>query len=184
MNETKRNIKSLMQLTLIVVLAGWYPAAHAQVKNMTVALQVNAAQNGMDVTTRGSCARKNHNGCVDVPVKKKARIQFILNGNRKCNGGTWNLSGVYLGGKNSPEKTGSWGNLDSEVQSDFSVANASTGLLNPDSGSNKQKIVIFDANKHAYDIWYKVTADCVNDSNGSIMNTINTDPRIKNGGTH
>jgi len=182
MRGTTKNIKFLTQIIVVIALAGLYPVAQAQVSNVTVALQVNAAQTGMDVTTRGSCANNNHRGCVDVPANKKVRIQFILNGNRQCNGGSWNLSGVYLGGKNSAHKTGSWGNLDSEVQSDFSVANASTGLLNPDSGSNSQKIIIFDANRYAYDIWYKVTASCIS-ANGSSMGTIETDPRIKNGGT-
>jgi hypothetical protein len=179
MYEKLKCTKYLLQLPVILVLAGFYPVAEAQVNNVTVSLQVNASQNGMDVTTRGSCGSNNHHGCVEVPVHKKARIQFILNGNRQCNGGSWNLSGVYLGGKNSPQKTGSWGNLDSQVQQDFSVANASTGLLNPDSGSSSQKIVIFDANNHAYDIWYKVTAVC---SSGS-GSPIETDPRIKNHGT-
>jgi len=177
------NTKLPWQLILILGVAGlYYPLAQAQVNNVTVALQVNASQTGMDVTTRGKCANNNHNGCIDVPANKKVRIQFVLNGNKKCNGGEWKLSGVYLGGKNSPNKTGTWGGLDSEVQSDFSVANASTGRLNPDSGSNKQKIVIFNANQHAYDIWYKVTAVCASES-GVVMGTIETDPRIKNGGT-
>lgn len=171
-----------MQLSIVLTAAGFCQAAQAQVKNVTVALQVNTAQTGMDVTTRGSCGSKNHNGCIDVPVNKKVRIQFVLNGNRQCDGGRWNLSAVYLGGKNSLDKPGSWGNLDFDVQDDFDVANTSTGLLNPDAGSNSQKIVIFDANKHSYDIWYKVTATCMSDS-GSAMGSIETDPRIRNGGT-
>jgi len=183
MNNKIKNIKFLMQLTTILAAASFVLVAEAQVSNVTVSLQVNAAQNGMDVTTRGGCASSNHNGCVEVPVNKKVRMQFVLNGNRQCNGGQWNLSAVYLGGKNSAAKPGSWGGLDSEVQGDFNVANASTGLLNPDSGSNKQKIVIYDANNHAYDIWYKVTAVCTSNSGSTMGLPIETDPRIRNGGT-
>lgn len=177
-----KNIKYLLHLAVILALWGVHPAAEAWVKNMTVYLKVNADQTGMDVTTRGKCAKKNHKGCLDVPARRQARLQFKLKGNRQCDGGSWNLSGVYLGGKNSLEKTGLWGNLDMEVQEDFNVADASTGLLNADSGSSKTKIVIFNENKYAYDIWYKVTATCVSES-GSSMGTIETDPRIKNGGT-
>ncbi len=181
-NQGTDNMKTLLQLSLILAVMVLSPLAKAQVMNQTVALQVNADQSVLGVTTRGGCAKNNHKGCIDVPVKKQVRIQFVLNGNRNCMGGRWNLSGVYLGGKNSPDKPGTWGNLDAEVQEDFNVANASTGRLNHDSGSNKQKIVIFDANRHAYDIWYKVTAEC-NDDDGVTMATLETDPRIKNGGT-
>ena len=62
------------------------------------------------------------------------------------------------------------------------MADAASGQLNGESGSNDQSIVIFDANTHEYDIWYKVTAVCV-DGSGSVVDTVETDPRIKNGGT-
>lgn len=183
MSDMTRVTKLFLQLSLFLTMTAFYPAVQAQVNNMTVALQVNASQTGMDVTTRGKCGNNNHNGCLNVPVNTKARINFVLNGNRQCNGGSWNLSGVYLGGKNSPYKTGSWGNLDAQVQADFKVANAASGRLNPESGSSSQSITIFNANNYAYEIWYKVTADCVNPQTGQVMTTIETDPRIKNGGT-
>lgn len=185
MNEHARNTGFLLQLPVVLALVGFNPVAEAQVDNFTVALQVNAAQTELDVTSRGRCSNNNHNGCLDIPKHKTAKIKFPLNGNRQCNrsgGGMWNLDEVYLGGKGSLSKPTTWGTLDTEVQLDFDVADAATGLLNKASGSSDQKIVITDDNKYAYDIWDKVTAICV-DEGGSTIATIETDPRIKNGGT-
>jgi hypothetical protein len=120
-----------------------------------------------------------------VGRNRKARIDFSFIGDRRCNlqqGARWNLDEVYLGGKNSANKPLSWGNLDADVQADFNVADATSGLLNKESGSNDQSIIIFDDNNYAYDIWYLVTAVCVAE-NGRRLAVIESDPRIKNGGT-
>ena len=175
----------VLQLAAVLAVAGFCSLAQAQVDNITVQLSLDGGQNMLNVTTRGNCSDNNHNGCVSVHPGRQARINFSLVGNKQCNrvgNGSWELGDVYLGGKNSQGKPGYWGNLDGEVQADFNVADAASGRLNGESGSNDQSIVIFDGNNYEYDIWYKVTAVCV-DASGSVVATVETDPRIKNGGT-
>lgn len=168
-----------------LALMGMFSVAQAQTDNVNVQLTLNNSQTMLDITTRGNCSDNNQNGCVEVGKNKKARINFSFTGRRKCDqqeGARWKLDEVYLGGKNSPGKPGSWGNLDAEVQADFNVADATSGLLNKEGGSNDQSIIIFDQNNYAYDIWYLVTAVCMG-TDGSRLAVIESDPRIKNGGT-
>jgi hypothetical protein len=175
----------LLQLFIALVLTGLFTVAQAQTVNHNVQMQLDNAQNNLDITTLGQCSSNNHNGCIDVKAHKQARINFSFVGNKQCNraeGAKWEIGEVYLGGKNSPNKPRSWGGLDQEVKNDFNVADASTGLLNKGAGSNEQSIIITDQNGSTYDIWYKVTAICV-DSAGSVLATAESDPRIRNGGT-
>lgn len=184
MNKKAMKIRFSLQLFSVLALAGFYPLAQAQVDNLTVQLSLDADQIKLNPTTHGSCGNNNHPGCINIPADNKARIHFVLTGNRQCNrprGQTWNLSEVYLGGKNSAGKPGSWGDLDAEIEADFNVANSRSGLLNPEPSSNEQQIVIFDGNNYAYDVWYKVVATCV-DQGGVAIATIETDPRLENGG--
>ena len=176
----------LLQLVTVLVAFGFCSIAQAQVKNYPVQIQVNSTETELLVEERGICNSNNHNGCIEVPPKKKARIKFTM-GAKNCkqpDGEKWEIGEVYLGGKNSSSKPGpsDWGNLDSEVEADFNVADVVTGRLNKESGSNKNSTVIFDENLADYDIWYKVTAVCV-DRNGKALKKLETDPRIKNGGT-
>lgn len=167
-----------------LALAGMVSVVQAQTDNVNVQLTLDSTQSALDITTRGNCSDNNQNGCVEVGRNKKARINFSLTGERRCdleNGARWNLDEVYLGGKNSPDKPGTFGYLDAEVQADFDVADATSGLLNKESGSNDQSIIIFDQNNYAYDIWYLVTAVCMS-SDGSRLAVVESDPRIKNGG--
>ena len=175
--------KLLFQLaTLFAVMGASAPVM--AVSSYTVQLKINDDQTMLEATTRGRCARNDQKGCLRVKKNRTARFNFVLKGDTSCNrpgGYRWNLGGVYLGGKGSETKTGTWGSLDTEVQEDFSVANAASGLLNKASGSNQGKIVITDQNQHKYDIWYKVTANCV-DMSGQTIATIEMDPRIENDG--
>jgi hypothetical protein len=176
----------ILQLCVVMLAFGFYSVAQAQIDNVNVQLRLNAAQTGLDVKTTGQCSNNNHNGCFEVGKGKTARINFTLVGDKKCNkaaGASWELGDVYLGGKGSSSKPSGWGGLDGLVQADFNVANASSGKLNKESDSNKNSIVISDNNASpgGYDIWYKVTAVCV-DGSGNSAGTVETDPRIKNGG--
>jgi len=167
-----------------LALMGIVSVAQAQTDNVNVQLTLDSSQTALDITTRGNCSDNNENGCVEVGRNKKARINFSFTGQRNCDlqeGARWNLDEVYLGGKDSVDKPRSWGYLDAQVQADFNVADAGSGLLNKDSGSNDQSIIIFDQNNYAYDIWYLVTAVCVA-SDGSRLAVVESDPRIKNGG--
>jgi len=180
---TKKRV--LLQLAMLIVATGFYSVTQAQVDNITVQLALDANQTKLLATTVGSCQKANHKGCVNVKKDRKARIHYVLKGNTNCNkpgGKKWKLGDVYLGGKNSANKPGVWGNLDQEVRADFNVADAASGRLNGEAGSNDQQIIISDQNKYKYDIWYKVTANCV-DSDGKVKATIETDPRIENDGT-
>jgi len=178
------SMNRLIQFLALLAVAGFFSVAQAQVSNLNVSLQMDGGQNRLEVTTRGQCSNNNHNGCLVVRQGTKARINFSFGGNKQCNrpgGVSWKVGEVYLGGKGSSRKPNHWGNLDSQVKADFSVADASSGRLNKDSGSNDNSIVIFNGNNSAYDIWYKVTAVCV-DASGGVVDTIETDPRIKNEG--
>lgn len=188
-NRQVRN--RLLPLLVVATTVGFYSAAQAQVVNHTVQMSLNEAQTVLDVDTRGRCANNNHNGCIEVAPGTQARIQFTMVGEnlRHCTrpgGSHWKIGEVYLGGKGSTGKPSSWGGFqnDAEVQADFSFANAATGQLNKGSGSNQNSIIVHDSNSspNGYDIWYKVTAVCV-DSGGDVIGEVETDPRIKNGGT-
>ena len=73
--------------------------------------------------------------------------------------------------------------LQTKLADDFNFADEATGRLNKEDGSNRNSIVIFDNNNsvNGYNIWYKVTAVCV-DNDGKVLDTVETDPRINNGG--
>ena len=175
----------LFQLLVVLVAIGFYSMAQAQLVNVNVQVQLDGDQKKLEVTTRGQCSNDNHNGCIHVRKGTQARINFSFVGNPQCNrpgGVSWEIGEVYLGGKGSMSKPGGWGGLDAQVQADFSVADAASGRLNKGAGSNKRSIVISNNNKNAYDIWYKVTAVCVNDSGSTVGVPAETDPRIKNGG--
>ena len=178
---------SLVSLLAVFMLTGVLSDAQAQVEMFKVQLDLDVNQTKLIANSVGRCSSDNHPGCIEVGHKKTAKIDFVFIEDKKCNrtdGARWELSEVYLGGKDSSEKPKSnkWGNLDAEIEADFNVADLVSGLLNEESGSNAQKIIISDENNYAYDIWYKVTADCVNDS-GSVLATIETDPRLRNGGS-
>ena len=167
--------KGLFYLLVLAFAIGFYTNAHAQRVNHNVELRVNEANGVLDVTTRGNCGNANHPGCIDVARGTTARFNFSFVGNRACSqapDSTWVAGEVYLGGKGSADKPGSWGGFenDTEVQADFSFADASTGRLAKDAGSNQNSIVILNDNNSAngYDIWYTVTADCV-DGDGNVL---------------
>jgi hypothetical protein len=177
----------LLQVLVLTAVIGFNPLALAQVENYTVQMRLNGNQTELDVESKGRCSKNNHKGCIEVPHKKKAKVNFSFVGKKQCNrpaGVSWEVGEVYLGGKDKSDKPGSsgWGNLDADVKADFNVADAVSGRLNKEAGSNKNSIVISDENILPYEIWYKVTAVCV-DGSGKIIDTIETDPRIKNGGS-
>lgn len=165
----------LFQLLAILAVTGFYSAAQAQI---VVNMQVSPSEDKLIVTTRGACSRPPNNaGC--VRASGRIQINFNLVGNAKCseaNGAKWELEHVQLGGKNSSSKPASWGGDDSEVEYDFAAANG-TWIVNPVSQSARH-ILIRDYNAMAYDIWYRVIANCVGGSS-----SIETDPRVKNDGT-
>ena len=176
----------VLQILAVAVAFGFFSVAQAQVDNYPVEVKLNGDQTKLIITTKGRCSHDDHKGCIDVPNKKKARIKFSLKQKQctKPDGKNWEIGEVYLGGKNSQSKPGDsgWGGLDSEVKADFNVADAASGQLDKEAGSSKNSIVIFDENDSKYDIWYKVTAVCV-DSSGNVLHTAKADPRIKNGGS-
>lgn len=180
----------LMPLLVVLVAIGFYSTAQAQRVNHNVQLRLNQAQTVLDVKTNGSCENNNHKGCIEVAHGTQGRLMFTLvaDGANDCTlpgGDTWEIGEAYLGGKDSLTKASSWGGFqnDADVQADFSFADAATGRLNKEAGSNKNSIVIFDDNTttNGYSIWYKVTAVCVDDD-GNVVGDAETDPRIKNGG--
>lgn len=178
----------LVRILVLIVAFGFYSMAHAQRVNHPVELRLNESQTKLEATDRGKCSSNNHPGCIEVAPNTQARFNFSLVGNRSCSlpgGSSWILGEVYLGGKGSASEPNRWGGFqnDAEVQADFNFSNASAGQLVKEAGSNPGSIVIFDDNvsPNGYDIWYKVTAECV-DSNGDVVGTVDMDPRVKNGG--
>ena len=177
----------LFQLLVALVAIGFYSMVHAQLVNVNVQVQLDGNQDKLEVTTKGQCSNNNHKGCIHVRKGTQARINFSFVRNTQCNrpgGVSWEIGEVYLGGKDSMSKPGSWGGLDAQVQADFSVADAASGRLNKGAGSNTQSIVISNNNNNAYDIWYKITAVCVDGSGSTVGMPAEMDPRIKNGGAN
>lgn len=186
----KYEMKSgLMQLLVVMITITFCSVAQAARVNFPIDVALNDDHTALEVETNGRCANNNHKGCVEVAQGTQARLDFSFTGWKSCSlpdGRRWELGDVYLGGKNSATKPTSWGGFqnDYEVITDFNFADEATGRLNKEDGSNRNSIVIFDNNNSrtgGYDIWYKLTAVCV-DRDGNVLETIETDPRIKNGG--
>ena len=171
-------------ITVAIAAAGLLFASEASAEKISVSLKINEGQTALEVSSRGNCSNHNHKGCVQVTKYKPADIHFNLNSDKKCNmadDAQWELTQVYLGGKNSETKPLSWGNLDAEVATDFDVADAASGLLNVQNGSNPQNIRVSNKNTKAYSVWYTVVASCM-DRDGNVMGTLEVDPRVKNTG--
>ena len=187
MNKDKSS--RIIRFLAIIAVLGISSSAYAQRVNHTVDLRLDEAQTMLEAETRGSCSRNNHPGCIAVARGTQGRLNFNLTGNKVCqmqSGASWEVGEVYLGGKNSESKPGSWGGFgnDAEVQADFNFSDPATGELVAEAGSNENSFVILDENlsEGGYDIWYTVTAHCV-DGGGNILATVELDPRIENGGT-
>jgi len=165
MKKQMTKLKVVSRLVILLAVLGFYSSAQAQI---SVGLKVNASQNGMEATTRGSCQKQpNPNGCIHV--SRSTQINFSLP-NAKCSDNErWKLGQITLGNSNK----GQAGNISQAAVDDFN-ANASTGVVTPVT-SSANHILIRDNNSQQYDIWYTVSASCGG-------NTIYTDPRIENGG--
>ena len=159
-------------------------ASGVSAKDFHVDLRIESSPAELVASSRGSCRNYNHPGCVQTDKYQSADINFNLKGDKKCDladGADWSLTGVYLGGKGSLSKPDAMGNLDSEVEADFDVANATSGLLNYQNGSNPQHIRITNRNSNSYSIWYTFVASCT-DRDGNVLGTLRLDPRVKNTG--
>lgn len=184
--KKSRVTSSLIQLIAVLAAIGFYSIAQAQVENINVQMRINDTQTTLDITTTGKCGNNNHNGCIEVKKGKQARINYTLVGDKNCNkaeGAKWVMGDVYLGGKGSAGKPTRWGDLRYQVKEDFNVVSVTSGRLKSEPGSNKNSLVIMDKNQHAYEIWYKVTAYCI-DRDGNSIGKLESDPRIKNGGAN
>jgi len=166
MKKQSGKLKVLLHLVIMLSLLGFYSAAQAQA--IVVGLQVNANQDGLDITTRGNCKKSpNPNGC--IYVRGAVQINFNLPDARCADNERWQLDQVVLG---TSDKGGS-GNISATAASDFNADQAS-GVVTPVS-SSANHILIRDDNSAVYDIWYTVSASCGGE-------TIYSDPRIENGG--
>jgi len=166
MKKQSGKLKVLFHLVIVLSVLGFCSAAQAQA--IAVGLQVNANQDGLEVTTRGNCQKlPNPNGC--IYVRGAVQISFNLPDSRCSDNESWQLEQVLLG---NSEKGGS-GNISATAASDFNADQAS-GVVTPVAASAKH-ILIRDENSAVYDIWYTVSASCGGE-------TIYTDPRIENGG--
>jgi hypothetical protein len=186
-NQQKKNW--VMQFLVVLIAIGFYSTAQAERVDFKVDVRLNDQFSGLDVETKGKCAKKNHDGCVDVAKGTQAKFRFELKGTTWCRlqgGKKWVLGEVYLGGKNSEDKPTSWGGFedDVEVRADFNFVNEKTGQLIKEDDSDKDTIFIFNNNNSLvpYDIWYKVTAVCTDRYGNAVGDPVETDPRIKNGG--
>ena len=182
MKNSSKSTGINLKLVIGTALMGVMFASHAHARQYNIDMELNAAQTEMRAVTRGNC---DHDGCVQTEKGHDADIHFHLkNEFTDCNraaGATWELTSVYLGGKNSPTKPSAWGGLDAEVTSDFDVFNAASGVLNHTNGSNKRKISISNKNEYVYDIWYTVVASCVA-TDGTVLGILELDPRVSNVG--
>jgi len=185
MKKFKKTIGQLSKMAIGLALLGALYTTHASAQTLNVDLMINDDQTEITPQSRGNCTNGNHPGCVQTTKASHADINFHLkNEYTDCNrapGAKWELSAVILGGKNSPTKPASWGTLDAEVTADFDFADAASGLLKVENGSNGRKLSISDKNQYAYDIWYTVEAECVG-TDGAILDTLKVDPRVSNVG--
>lgn len=166
MKNKSGKLKFLFHLAVVLSVLGFYSAAQAQA--IAVGLQVNANQDGLDITTRGNCKKSpNTNGC--IYAKGTVQINFSLPDARCSDNESWQLDQVVLGTSDK----GDPGNISATAASDFNADQAS-GVVTPVS-SSANHILIRDENSEIYDIWYTVSASCGGE-------TIYTDPRIENGG--
>jgi hypothetical protein len=187
-------IKSISVTTRLVILLflaiGLNATALAQVKVVNVQVSVNGAQDGLDVNTPADCPNTvgAGKGCSVADKGKHQRINVHLVGNRQCtyelndaeHTGRWELYEAHLGGKDSAAKPGAWGGLDAEVLADFNAEAASGKVIPWDQ--NDSLITFLNYNNHAYDIWWKVSARCM-DGGNAYGAAIETDPRVRNKGT-
>jgi hypothetical protein len=167
MKKTSGKLKFLLQLVVVLSMLGFYSAVHAQA--IVVGLQVNADQDGLEITTRGNCKKSpNPNGC--IYARGAVQINFNLPNARCSDNESWQLDQVMLGNSDKGEP----GNISSTAANDFDADQAS-GVVTP-VASSANHILIQNNNSAVYDIWYTVSASCGGE-------TIYTDPRIENGGS-
>lgn len=185
MKKATRFTGLVTKAALAAFVFGAFFAGTASARTYNVDMELDASQTEMIAVGRGNCKKDNHPGCVETKKGHAADIHFFLKNTftdcNKAEGAKWQLSAVYLGGKDSPAKPAAWGDLDAEVIDDFEVADAASGLLKHANGSNQRKISISNKNQHAYSIWYTVVASCV-DSAGAVLGTVEVDPRVTNVG--
>lgn len=166
-------------LAALLMLSPAMAVAQGNAVNL-VLLRVNDSGTALDYNSDGSshgrCAGSSEPGC--VRVSGDGTITFRLVSARNCSGADkWTLSGVQLGGVNSPAKPGpgSFGGLTPAAASDFD-ANQSSGWVQT-SAAPGGGIKMIDANGSLYTIWYRVRASCPDGKH------IWFDPRIENDGT-
>ena len=169
-------------LMVAMVLFVFSSAVQAQYDPVTVFVVVSDDEKKLEITTPSQCTSGTGNGkgCVEAAHGKKIQIQIVfpVAGAACSQGGNWGLKEFYLGGEDAANKPTTWGNLVKAVK-DFDVLNKDSGLVNPEPGSTAREMRIRDENTQKYVVWYKVTANC----SGANPEVIETDPRIRNGGT-
>ena len=177
-----------LPLATVLSIAGFCSVAVADI-HYFVQMKVNSQETKLDIKTNkgdaGGCSGSSKKGCIRANQGDQIKASFLLAGNTKCKeaaGSYWKLGDVFLGGKNSSGKPTTWGGFDNDqqVKDDFYFSNAAEGKLNSTKVNDRQ-ITIEDKNSSIYEIWYKVTADCV-DTAGLVLKTISVDPRVKNEG--
>jgi hypothetical protein len=199
----KNQITNRKKWLLSGVLIGLaFSATIAQAANFSVEMEVTPDGTELAISNDQSgdqqCSRSLNpppvKGCMFVKDKafyRTAHITFNLESETACGvagEGIWKLREVYLGGKDNPiapTSLAEMGGLDSEVQVDFDVADAGTGLLSPKkittSGGGSVKITNQNKSRQGYYIWYKVVARCMN-GDVDLGTSIMADPRIINEG--
>ena len=184
----KHMIFSQLAMTLVVAGAGSVAVADSQ--HYFIQMNVSADESELTISTArgaaGGCKLGSQKGCIRANRGDDVKFSLLLSGSNKCSMGDdskWELGEVKLGGKNSPRKPQTFGGFetDTEVTSDFDFANKATGVLNPATAKSDRQITIHNKNQYAYEVWYLVTADCV-DKNNAKLKTITIDPRVINEG--
>ena len=165
MKKRMNKVGVFLKLTAALGIVGFCSVTQAAI---VVNMQVNASESKLTITTQGTCASSNSNGCIKASGRQP--INFNLTGDKTCSdGGNWELDYVALG-----MSEGSVGNITSDAASDFN-ADQSSGEVTPNS-QNAGHIGMRNNNTAAYDVWYTVHATC-GDS------VIDSDPRIENDGS-
>ena len=170
----------------VALLVFYAPAAVAKTEKtikMTFDIEGGALtlKKGGTNTTPSNCAKKDHDGCYDIPKNYYGAFELILKkGDNTCgDDDDWKFHSVVLGGEsdvsNPSDKPAAWGNISADAAEDFG-ADETTGEVTL-THSSKKKVTYRSENDHSFSIWYKVSVEKCGD--GQILEY---DPRVDNRG--
>ncbi len=179
-------LTTVMTTVISVSVALFAPPAEAKSRKeikMTFEVKDGELQlrKGRWYTTPSNCARKDHDGCYEIPIDFYGKFELTLRkGDAECDDpDRWKWHAVTLGGESRVESPGDkpevWGKISEDAARDFD-ADPETGVVNIVADGRK-RVNFESANDFPHSIWYKVAVE--NCGTGEILEY---DPRVDNRG--